>query len=815
MTTVLHQLFPRVEIENYHVEGKRTSHVVWGDLASRELDIHPEELMDYVLQQKHSFVFPKADSIRLIRVWTKEGVFINNYRDFLDELGIQIRLEPVTTATNDNPYLYALQSEPQEDNEWSRLTLLKMWADLRGVSIGAGANKEMVEVAVYGQLSPEFDIELEKLIDATAKDITKAAKYLGRILRPYRYWTMDTPSMEIQHLEVNAFLDGFTASVDHSYCRQQLGVPDPQIGERLEITVISHNGMLKGHGVVGDHDDTDVILFGDQYKRIVRGSKLRWFGVEVLHGSEEAYLDIQTLVNLGTSVFPAPMLQDWITDTVKTSILRTKHARLPRILRDLRVLLRDPSKLSADRWCLRRMARHELHAMLPVMLRKTWAFHRSSIQKLGKLRIAIPGAVRRYVTPDLNGDVKPGSITIHGASFFISGDDAEWFHQLHGGSDSDDSFVIIPINADRALLYRNPNQLGEWSVMRIQDSDISFPVVNELNLPIAQRLNWKRQDLTVNMIMDTVADFWDHLEFESIEVDRALLPRIPESHRDNVRTTEGWLTKLFDFAQHQLTLADEAIEGYSRQMPIPEALITAPRSSYYELAKEFRTQYGKGIRAARNQNAQYYEKHPDDLVSVETDLQSRIEKVHGSIRGQLNKLDCDTQKLVVRDLMRICYLELPGVTTGNGYVLTQANDGILGIGSSKGGRSRGTWDVMIDMLVDQGYGKRLVMEDDRILLETPPASVEYLSDSWAIRVIGGWQTVQTDISATEDERIALAYQTIKQSKQIKIQDRRVIIRGCEFGSIANRTHVKDGQYEVLSAGRPGKALLVQIAECVS
>lgn len=815
MTTILHQLFPRVEIETYHVEGTKTSYVFWGDFSSKELNIHPDELMDHVLKQQHSFVFPKAESIRLIRVWSDEGMFIDNYDDFLSALGIELQTNPVDRITGDNPYLRALQSDQRTQNAWSRLVLLKMWSDLRGVSIGAGANKEMVEVAVYGHLNSAFDIELEQLIDASAKDITKAAKYLGRLLRPFRYWSMEEPSMQVRSIEVNAFTDGFTASVDRSYCIEQLGVPGVSIGDRLEITCLNEHGLLKGHGVVGDHPETDVILFGDQYKHIIRGKGLKWFGIEVLHGSEEAYLDIQTLVNLGTSVFPEPLLQEWISETIKTSVKRTQNAQLPSILKDLRVLLNDPAKITADRWCLRRMAMHDLPAMLPVMLRKTYAFYRSSIQKLGKLRIAIPGAIRRYVTPALGRDVKPGSITIQGASFFISEEDAGWFHQLHGGSDSDDGFVIIPITDNRVLLYRNPNQLGEWSVMRVQESDVSFTTSNELDLPVAQRLNWKRQDLTVNMIMDTVAQFWDHLESDAVEVDRALLHRIPESHRDRIKTTDGWLSRLFDFAQLHLSLADDAIEEYSRRMPIPDELITAPRSPFYEIARELRSEYGRGIRAARNQNAEYKEKHPEDLVKIETDLQQRIEKVHGRIRGQLNKLDCDTQKLVVRDLMRICYLELPGVTTGNGYTLTQANDGVLGISSSRGGRSRGTWDVMIDLLVDQGYGHRLAFDEGCIMFGSPHGAVEYHTDSMAVRIIGGWQMVETDRSATENERIALAYQTVKRSNRVKVKGQRVFIHGSEFGRIASRTHVQDGQYQILSPGRPGKSLILQIAECAS
>ena len=122
---------------------------------------------------------------------------------------------------------------------------------------------------------------------------------------------------------------------------------------------------------------------------------------------------------------------------------------------------------------------------------------------------------------------------------------------------------------------------------------------------------------------------------------------------------------------------------------------------------------------------------------------------------------------------------------------------------------------MIDLLVEQGYGKRVVLDDDRILFETPVEPVEYCSDSLALRVIGGWQTVQAEEMATEDDRITLAFQTIKHSKQLRIQDRRVIVRGNEFGSVANRSHVKDGHYQILSPGRPGKSLIIQIAEYAS
>ena len=45
MTTVLHQLFPRVEIKSYHVEGNRSSESTWAEPTTKELDVHPDELM--------------------------------------------------------------------------------------------------------------------------------------------------------------------------------------------------------------------------------------------------------------------------------------------------------------------------------------------------------------------------------------------------------------------------------------------------------------------------------------------------------------------------------------------------------------------------------------------------------------------------------------------------------------------------------------------------------------------------------------------------------------------------------------------------
>jgi hypothetical protein len=816
-TTVLHQLFPRVEIETFKVNGDKTDHVIWGERGSKSLDIHPDLLMDYVLAQKHSFVFPKADQIRLIRVWDTTGLFLSGYTKFLDAIGVQIEAKADDVAATANRYLMQLRSDTSASDPWTRAVLLRIWENLRGISIGAGANKEIIEAHTYSQPLPKYNIDLEALIDSASKTISKAAKYIGRLLRPFRYYSMEIPSFEVCSLPVDAFIDGWTASVDLTYCSEVLGVPGLSVGDRLEITAITEHGLLKGHGSVGEHADTNVILYGDQYKSIVRSTGLEWFAVDPLHGSDEAFLDIQTLVNLGKHVFPVVNLQKWISDTIITAVIKTRDTDLPALLKDTAAIMKDPIRINSDKWSLRRMAMHDLMALLPVMVRRTYSFHRSGILKLSNLRIRIPGAIRRYITPDLSSTVKPGSILIKGQSFYIARDDAAWLHRLMGGSDSDDSFVLIPITENRVLLYRNPNQLGEWSVMNVQETDHEFEEVNDIQLPLSQRYNIKSEEDTPDKIMETVASFWEYIAGSGIEVDNALLPRIPERHRDKVKGKVGWLSKLFTFADENLKLADEAITQYSCEMSIPEQLITAPRSVYYETAKEMRSKYGHGLRKARHQNEELIKSDSTGRFDADADLQVRIDKVHGHIRGILNGYDEDAQKLIVRDLMRICYLELPGNVAGDsGYELSQANDGALGIPSSPSGRSRGTWDVLIDLLVEQGFGRELVLEDDILTFHSYDTPRNYASDGMAIRVIGGWRSVANendDLQKSEDVLIARAYHKTKHAITVEIQANLVILDGAEFGRIVSKTHVSDGKYQIVNAGSPGKSQVLHITEC--
>jgi hypothetical protein len=259
-------------------------------------------------------------------------------------------------------------------------------------------------------------------------------------------------------------------------------------------------------------------------------------------------------------------------------------------------------------------------------------------------------------------------------------------------------------------------------------------------------------------------------------------------------------------------LADQAIDLYTKEMPIPEELITTPRSQFYEVAKDLRRSYGQGIRKVRSQNEEIRKGDQLSPIDLDRDLQRRIDKVHAQIRGSINRYDRDAQKLIVRDLMRICYLELAGSISGqSGYELTQANDGVLGIPSSTNGRSRGTWDIMIDFLVEQRFGTELVFEDNTIKFLTYDHPRNYSPEGMVIRVIGGWQNESHDHQESEDDLIAKAYSRTKNAEQIEIKSRNLLIKGKCFGRIVSKASVVDGFYNVINPGRPGKSQILHIA----
>lgn len=845
-TTLLHRKFSRIELLSYHTHKDGCYATAYGNDEQIPIEnVDGDDLMHYVLGLEHSFIFPKAPVVRLIRAWDENDNLVQGWDNFLKHLGIKVNLVSKVIDTTDDPFMETLM-DGVATSGWDGPGLVRVWVAMQGVSIGVGSNKEMVEVAALGHLMGQFDIALENLIDAVNggskgdTDILKASKYIGRVFAPARYFTENKMTIEIVDREVDVTIDGLTGYVDRKWLRRETGLHAP-VNARLAGTVLDDRGMAKGHYFVADLENgVDLLMLGDQFKKQIMSDGTYWAAFEELHEIDRVYLDIQSLINL-REVFDNKTVMMWAKRMLKAVATDLKAGVLPAAIGDLTALMRSGYDFTNyERWILRKMALRGIGVLTPLLARRVWTFFRSWVEKIDNLRVEIPGAVRRYVTPDLNDRVRPGHIIIEGASFFISKSDADWLHRLHGGSDHDDGFVLIPLTGNRVMLYRNPNQCGEWSILKIQDTDHIFSEPLALVLPKSQRNNARTVEQTPEEIMDTIRKFWDFIKAEKIKVETCLQYRVPERIRDDVRYIDGPLTDLYGDLRAYLRLCDVNFKEWTKNMPIPEEL-TMYKDAWYNVASQLRVDYGAGVQDIRRRtdNAAALAKKEQREFDREAYSRRLFDRLHASTRKEFARYTADEQKLIVRNLMHYCYVTQVGKVTRGGYMLTQNNDGILGVPSSLTGKSIGIVDVLLDLLPELGFGTSVEVVElesfhytdqgmvaitadgkgwdemhispQQVVVRRTPEPREYDTRGLAVIGYGFWAQLAEEEGITDPSDrdinvlIARAQQRIAELKEITVKHGDFFDGDQRLGRMGGKSRLDDGIYTLLSVGRPAPA----------
>jgi len=106
-------------------------------------------------------------------------------------------------------------------------------------------------------------------------------------------------------------------------------------------------------------------------------------------------------------------------------------------------------------------------------------------------RIPVPSAYRGYLRCDLRNHDNYGNFTsvvpagsMHLDKYgnvWFNKNDAEEYLSILGGADQDDSVVIIPVEDNKAVIYRNPNQYGEYLIVNLlHDDEIIINAANKL-----------------------------------------------------------------------------------------------------------------------------------------------------------------------------------------------------------------------------------------------------------------------------------------------------------------------------------------------
>lgn len=331
-----------------------------------------------------------------------------------------------------------------------------------------------------------------------SNNLFKSGKYLSRVFRPTKYggFYRDLNIHVNNNIPISK-VDGLSLiSIDLA---MSLGYKKAQPNQSAQFTLFYKEGLVKGHCVFSDKIDYDVIIYGrDNIKNEIRfNSEDFYLAIEPVKLSDTLRIDIQSLLNLW-ELFGQEEYFLWAIEGIESFKRDLYSGKLNRWLDNFDSI--EPEDYKKENWTLRKAIWHKLdYREYPGLVRQAWSLFRSSMINLGEnnkgmpsFRIPIPGGMRGYFRVDLRDHYKEGSFSLcsdktdieldkHG-NIWINPQIIEPFLEIKGGADLDDSAGIIPIENNRAIVYRNPNQYGEYGIHTITYlNDLKPTVGNKIN----------------------------------------------------------------------------------------------------------------------------------------------------------------------------------------------------------------------------------------------------------------------------------------------------------------------------------------------
>lgn len=359
---------------------------------------------------------------------------------------------------------------------------------LRTINIVDDTNSKLK----FNEFLNQFNIRIK------SSNLFKSGKYLSRVFRPTKYGGFYRAlNIRINNNIPISKVDGLSLiSVDLA---RSLGYKDALPNQSAQFTLFYKEGLVKGHCVFSDKIDYDVIIYGkDNIKDEIRfNSEDFYLAIEPVKLSDTLRIDIQSLLNLW-ELFGQEEYFLWAVEGIENFKRDLYEGKLNRWLDNFDSI--EPDDYKKENWTLRKAIWHKLdYREYPGLVRQAWSLFRSSMINLGEnskgmpsFRIPVPGGMRGYFRVDLRDHDKEGSFSLnsdetdieldkHG-NIWINPQIIESFLEIKGGADLDDSAGIVPIENNRAILYRNPNQYGEYGIHTITYLDDLKPtVVNKIN----------------------------------------------------------------------------------------------------------------------------------------------------------------------------------------------------------------------------------------------------------------------------------------------------------------------------------------------
>lgn len=337
-------------------------------------------------------------------------------------------------------------------------------------------------------------------LSVASDNLFKTGKYLSRVFRSTRYGGF-FEQLSVRHSDVSGkIVDGISlVSVEAA---RALGWRRAAAGMGAQLTYLSKDGLVKGHCVLSDRIDYDIVVYGGNIKdQIFLEQGQEYLALEPVKLSDTLRMDIQTLLNLW-DVFGAEQYLQWAFQAVDGFKDDLFSGKIEHWLDSFES--ESPERLEQEAWTLRRAIWHKIdYTKYPGLIRAAWTMFRKSISGFAAdtkakpvFHIPVPGGMRGYIRVDLrehdaegnfSSKVKPGTIELDKyGNLWIHQDDIVEFMSVLGGADQDDSTGIIHVEDSKAVIYRNPNQYSECLLYPIVFSGIEVAEANTLkgDLPV-------------------------------------------------------------------------------------------------------------------------------------------------------------------------------------------------------------------------------------------------------------------------------------------------------------------------------------------
>ncbi|MCL5030056.1 MAG: hypothetical protein M1480_13665 [Bacteroidetes bacterium] len=329
-------------------------------------------------------------------------------------------------------------------------------------------------------------------IHIRSKNLFKTGKYLSRVFRPIKYGSFfkgldvfinDNPRYS------GKVTDGISLiSVELA---KSLGWENVEESMSAQFTLFFSKGLVKGHCVVSSKIKHDIIIYGDENikEEITLNNGYEYLTLEPVKLDESLRFDIQSMLNLW-NLFGAEQFLSWSYTGMQSFKEDLFAGRLINWLDNFDDI--DKDEYDNEQWTLRKAIWSKVdYTKYPGLIRLAWTMMRNSILRYADnnhgqpaFRIPVPNGKRAYIRVDLRNHDKDGNFNSSVAegcveldrygNLWIHENDIEEFMNVKGGADQDDSVAIIPIEDGKAVIYRNPNQYGEYGIHKIVGKDIEL-----------------------------------------------------------------------------------------------------------------------------------------------------------------------------------------------------------------------------------------------------------------------------------------------------------------------------------------------------